>query len=61
MPGYIDRSLSPAARVRMYAKYAAVLGGLTVGLMMVYRTFLRPNGILGSWGGIGAILGRREL
>lgn len=61
IPGYKDRALTPAARVRMFVTWTAVLGGLTAGLMMVYRTFLRPNGILGSWGSVGAILGRREL
>ncbi|KAH8114388.1 mitochondrial Rho GTPase [Phellopilus nigrolimitatus] len=63
IPGYMDRALTPAARVRMYVTWTAVFGGLTAGLMMVYRTFLRPNGFLGSWNGpwAGMLLGRREL
>ena len=63
IPGYLDRALSPAARLRMYVTWSAVLAGLGAGLMMVYRTFLRPNGLFGGWGGswIGTVLGRREL
>lgn len=64
MPGYLDRALLPAAQLRMYVTWSVVLAGLGAGLMMVYRTFLRPNGhVFGGWGGswMGAILGRREL
>ncbi|KAL5519905.1 hypothetical protein ACEPAG_1565 [Sanghuangporus baumii] len=60
IPGYRDRALTPAARVRMYVTWAAMLGGLTAGLMMVYRTCLRPYGIFGNWVGFGTIFGRRD-
>lgn len=63
IPGGADRALSPAARLRLLVTWTAVLGGLSASLMMVYRTMLRPNGVLGSWGGSWTtwILGRREL
>jgi len=63
IPGGADRSMTPAARVRLYVTWTAVLGGATAGLMMVYRTLLRPTGIVGNWSTLwtGWILGRREL
>lgn len=63
LPGYVDRSLTPAARVRLVVTWTAVLGGLGAGLMMVYRTFLRPSGWLSNLNGpwTSTILGRREL
>lgn len=63
IPGGADRALSPAARLRLLVTWTAVLGGLSASLMMVYRTLLRPNGVLGGWGGSWTtwILGRREL
>ena len=63
LPGYVDRSLTPAARVRLVVTWTAVLGGLGAGLMMVYRTFLRPSGWLTSLNSFWttSLLGRREL
>ncbi|KAI0352639.1 mitochondrial Rho GTPase [Trametes cingulata] len=66
IPGGADRALSAAARLRTYIRIASMLGGLSAGLYLVYRTFARPGGgqgwSVGSWlawligGG-----GRREL
>jgi len=49
IPGGSDRALTPAARLRMYLTWTAAFGGLTVGLMMAYRTFMRPGTLLGGW------------
>ena len=63
MPGYIDRALTPAQRLRMYATWSIALSGLGAGIIMIYRTFIRPNSVFGGWGGswMPTILGRREL
>ena len=65
IPGGADRALTPAQRLRLIVTWSAVFGGVAAGLMMVYRTFLRPHGILGAWNGPWTSwffgTGRREL
>jgi len=63
IPGGSERALTSAARFRLFVTWTAALGGLTAGLMIAYRTLLRPSGILGSWSvpWTGWLLGRREL
>ncbi|TDL16223.1 mitochondrial Rho GTPase [Rickenella mellea] len=63
IPGGADRAITPAARMRLYVTWTAVLGGFTAGIMMVYRTLLRPGGPLGGWNiqWLGWAFGRREL
>lgn len=58
IPGGADRSLSPAARLRTYIVLSAFVGGLSAGLLVAYRTFLRPGTFAGQWGGW--ILGGRS-
>ncbi|KAF8740719.1 hypothetical protein AX14_007617 [Amanita brunnescens Koide BX004] len=57
MPGGGDRALSATARIRMYVTLTALLGGCTAGLLVIYRTLLRPGGGISWWGGW--LLGRR--
>ncbi|KAL7280069.1 hypothetical protein ACG7TL_006484 [Trametes sanguinea] len=70
IPGGADRALSAAARLRTYITIASMMGGLSAGLYLVYRTFARPGG--GGQGGWtaaswlawligGGTAGRREL
>jgi len=58
IPGGADRSLSPVARLRTYIVFSALVGGLSAGLLVAYRTFLRPGTFAGQW--IGWILGGRS-
>jgi mitochondrial Rho GTPase 1 len=65
MPGGADRTLSTAARVRTMMTIGVMLGGLSVGALLIYRTFSRPGAVGTGWAGrwiswflIGA---RREL
>lgn len=58
IPGGADRSLSPVARLRTYIVFSALVGGLSAGLLVAYRTFLRPGSFAGQW--IGWILGGRS-
>lgn len=44
IPGGADRALTAAARLRLYVTLTALFGGCTAGLIMAYRTFLRPGG-----------------
>lgn len=53
IPGGADRALSSAARLRTYITLSALIGGLSAGLVLAYRTLLRPGGPLGAWGGWG--------
>ncbi|KAF9499026.1 mitochondrial Rho GTPase [Pleurotus eryngii] len=43
IPGGADRAMSASARLRMYVKLTALVGGCTAGLFMLYRTFIRPG------------------
>ncbi|KAI0052701.1 mitochondrial Rho GTPase [Auriscalpium vulgare] len=55
--------LSPSARLRNYFLFSALAGGVSAGLLMGYRTFLRPGG-LGGFGGqwvTWLLGGRRDL
>ena len=63
IPGGADRALTPTARLRLLVAWSAALGGLTAGLLVAYRTLLRPGGLLGPWGSswVGLLAGRREL
>jgi len=63
IPGSVEGALTPAARLRQFVAWTALFGGVTASLMMVYRTMLRPGGILGSWGApwVGWLAGRRDL
>lgn len=62
IPGGADRA---PARLRTYVTMGAVLGGLTTGLFLVYRTFNRPGafgpGWLGQWASWLFGTARREL
>ncbi|THV03817.1 mitochondrial Rho GTPase [Dendrothele bispora CBS 962.96] len=55
IPGGAERALSASARVKMYFTITALLGGTTAGLLMLYRTLLKPGvGLphwMGNWGG----------
>lgn len=53
IPGGADRALLAARRVKMYFTLTAVLGGCSAGLIVLYRTLLRPGGGLGL-GGVGS-------
>ncbi|KAI0304488.1 P-loop containing nucleoside triphosphate hydrolase protein [Multifurca ochricompacta] len=58
IPGGVDRSLSPAARLRTYIFFSALVGGLSAGVLVAYRTFLRPGTFAGQW--VGWFLGGRS-
>ncbi|KAF8442938.1 P-loop containing nucleoside triphosphate hydrolase protein [Boletus edulis BED1] len=63
IPGGPDRALTASERLRMYVTMTALFGGISAGLVMVYRSFLRPGGpILPGWTSPWAtwLLGRRE-
>ena len=51
IPGGADRALLAASRLRSYLKLAGMVGGLSAGLYLVYRTFARPGGgwNVGQW------------
>ncbi|KAI0056103.1 mitochondrial Rho 1 [Artomyces pyxidatus] len=55
--------LSSAGRLRTYFVFSAFVGGLSAGLVVAYRTLLRPGGPVGGFGGqwVGWLLGRRDL
>ncbi|KAH9924267.1 mitochondrial Rho 1 [Epithele typhae] len=68
IPGGADRALSATARLRMYLKIASAVGGVSAGLYLVYRTFVRPGGTGpgGTWSASQWLAwlfvgGRREL
>ncbi|KZT18440.1 mitochondrial Rho GTPase [Neolentinus lepideus HHB14362 ss-1] len=66
IPGGAERALSATARLRMYVTWTALLGGVSVSLLMMYRALAaqRLGGSLGNWGSqwAGWLLGgRREL
>ncbi|KAF8229696.1 mitochondrial Rho GTPase [Tricholoma matsutake] len=44
IPGGADRAMTAAARLRLYVTLTALVGGCTAGLIMAYRTLLRPGG-----------------
>jgi len=49
IPGGADRSSSPAARLRTYIILSALVGGLSAGVLVGYRTFVRPGSFGGPW------------
>ncbi|KAI0269742.1 P-loop containing nucleoside triphosphate hydrolase protein [Gloeopeniophorella convolvens] len=51
IPGGAERSLSSAARLRTYIAFSALVGGLSAGVLVAYRTFLRPGTFGGQWAG----------
>lgn len=56
--------MTAAARLRMYFTMTALLGGFSAGLVMVYRTLIRPGGgNLPGWNTYWAawLVGRRDL
>jgi len=63
IPGGADRAMSAARRFRMYFTLTALLGGVSAGLVMVYRTLLRPGGTFPGWTIHWAnwLIGRRDL
>ncbi|KAF8555705.1 mitochondrial Rho GTPase [Imleria badia] len=63
IPGGPDRALTASERLRMYVTMTALLGGISAGLVMLYRSLLRPGGpILPGWTSPWAtwLLGRRD-
>ncbi|KIK80370.1 hypothetical protein PAXRUDRAFT_833557 [Paxillus rubicundulus Ve08.2h10] len=62
IPGGADRALTASERLRMYVTVTALLGGVSAGLVMLYRNLLKPGGpILPSWTHWAAwLFGRRE-
>lgn len=63
IPGGIDRAMTAAARLRVYFTMTALLGGFSAGLVMLYRTLIRPGGgNFTSWNTYWAawLFGRRE-
>lgn len=63
IPGGAERALTPAARIRLYVIWSAAFGGLAAGLMVIYRTLMRPGTLFGGWTGQWLTwgMGRREL
>ncbi|KAH9980350.1 mitochondrial Rho GTPase [Lactifluus volemus] len=57
IPGGVDRSLFPVARLRTYIVLSALVGSFSAGMVVAYRIFFRP-GIAGQW--IGWLLGGRS-
>ncbi|ESK95749.1 mitochondrial rho gtpase 1 [Moniliophthora roreri MCA 2997] len=62
IPGGAERALSASSRLKMYFTLTAMLGGCTAGLIMLYRTLLRPGGVLPDWSTswAGWLLGNRR-
>ncbi|KAG1745969.1 EF hand associated-domain-containing protein [Suillus paluster] len=63
IPGGVDRAMTASKRLRVYVAFTALLGGVSAGLVMIYRSLLRPGGaILPSWTTPWAtwLLGRRD-
>ncbi|KAF9221671.1 mitochondrial Rho GTPase [Gyrodon lividus] len=60
--GGADRALTASERLRMYVTVTALLGGVSAGLVVLYRGLLRPGGpILPSWTHWATwLFGRRE-
>jgi Ras family protein T1 len=58
IPGGAERNMSPAARLRTYIVLSALVGSFSAGLLMGYRTFIRPGTFGGQW--IGWLLGGRS-
>ncbi|KAI0300358.1 mitochondrial Rho 1 [Russula brevipes] len=58
IPGGAERSLSPAARLRTYIVFSALVGSFSAGVLLAYRTFLRPGTFGGQW--VGWLLGGRS-
>ncbi|KAI0004590.1 mitochondrial Rho 1 [Russula compacta] len=58
IPGGPERGLSPAARLRTYIMLSALVGSLSAGVLVAYRTFLRPGTFGGQW--IGWLLSGRS-
>lgn len=40
--------MTAAARIRMYIKLATMVGGVATGMVLVYRTFVRPGSSLSN-------------
>lgn len=49
IPGGSDRALSSATRLRMYVTLCTLFGGISFGIVSLYRTWGRP-GTFGAWG-----------
>jgi len=49
IPGGADRAMTASARLRVYVVVTAILGGVSAGLVMFYRSILRPGGLVPSW------------
>ncbi|KAI9510604.1 P-loop containing nucleoside triphosphate hydrolase protein [Russula earlei] len=49
IPGGAERSLSPAARLRTYIMLSALVGSLSAGVLVAYRTFVRPGTFGWQW------------
>jgi len=63
IPGGPDRALTASERLRMYVTITALLGGVSAGLVMLYRSWLRPGGpVLPGWTSPWAtwLIGRRD-
>ncbi|KAH9997968.1 P-loop containing nucleoside triphosphate hydrolase protein [Russula vinacea] len=58
IPGGAERSMSPAARLRSYIVLSALVGSFSAGILVAYRTFVRPGTFGGQW--IGWLLGGRS-
>jgi len=58
IPGGAERSVSPAARLRTYIVFSALVGSFSAGMLMAYRTFIRPGTFGGQW--VGWLLGGRS-
>ncbi|KAG2757949.1 mitochondrial Rho GTPase [Suillus brevipes Sb2] len=61
IPGGADRAMTASERLRVYVAFTALLGGVSAGLVMLYRSLLRQE-ILPSWTTPWAtwLLGRRD-
>ncbi|KAG1751180.1 P-loop containing nucleoside triphosphate hydrolase protein [Suillus lakei] len=61
LPGGADRAMTASERLRVYVAFTALLGGVSAGLVMVYRSLLRQE-IFPSWTTPWAtwLLGRRD-
>lgn len=61
IPGGADRAMTASERLRVYVAFTALLGGVSAGLVMLYRSLIRQE-ILPSWTTPWAtwLLGRRD-